>query len=243
MHTTTPYNHLKSSKKQQIKNMFNQIAFRYDFLNHILSMGIDFYWRKEVVKQAQKANPSKIIDLATGTADLAIALSIIKNTKIIGLDISKEMLNIANEKINKKNLSNRVNVIEGDGESIPLKSEIFDLATISFGIRNYENPNKGLQEINRVLTNQGKIIILEFSKPSNFLIEKLYGLYFSRIVPFIGGLFSQKKAYTYLPSSVETFPSGEKFKDLLTKNGFASIKSKPLTFGIVTIYTATKIKI
>ena len=222
--------------------MFNAIANRYDFLNHFLSLGIDIYWRKKIVQQAKHYKPKLILDLATGTADLAIALTRLKNTKIIALDIAEEMIKIGEKKINQKKLNERINLVVGDGENLDFKENKFDLVTISFGIRNYENPNKGLKEIWRVLKNKGTLIILEFSKPSNKILAKLYNIYFSKILPFIGGWLSSKSAYNYLPHSVEKFPHGKALKQILEKNQFTNVKINPLTFGIATIYIATKTK-
>jgi len=240
--TAIPFKNSTKNKKKQIKIMFNAIANRYDFLNHFFSLGIDIYWRKKVVQQAKHYKPKLILDLATGTADLAIALTRLKNTKIIALDIAEKMIRIAEKKIKQKKLDERINLVVGDGEALDFKENKFDLVTISLGIRNYENPNKGLKEIWRVLKNKGTIIVLEFSKPSNKILAILYNIYFTKILPFIGGLLSSKSAYNYLPDSVEKFPYGKDFKQILEKNQFTNVKINPLTFGIVTIYIATKNK-
>jgi len=236
-----PYKNSDLSKKVQVTQMFDNISEKYDFLNHFLSMGIDVGWRKKVVKIIAKQNPNSILDIATGTGDLAIMMSLLKPHKIIGLDISEGMLAVGKEKITAKNLNNIVSMVQGDSEDLPFNDNHFDAITVAFGVRNFENLNKGLSEILRVLKPQGKLVILEFSKPQSFVMKHLYGFYSSAILPFFGRLISKDKvAYTYLPESVDAFPYGQAFNDILKNIGFKAIENQPVSFGIATIYVASK---
>lgn len=233
----TPYN-TSDSKKQQVATMFNNVAGTYDFLNHFFSLGIDKLWRRKLVKLIGKSNPKLILDVATGTADLAIAESKLNPEKIIGVDISEKMLDVGREKI--KNYP-CIELQLGDSENLQFETDTFDAVSVSFGVRNFENVIAGLTEMRRVLKPEGKIFILEFSKPKNWFIQKIYYFYFCTVLPFIGKIVSKDaSAYTYLPESVKIFPDGKKFVELMQYVGFKNIECKPLTFGISTIYIAKK---
>ena len=220
--------------------MFNNIARSYDFLNHSLSLGIDNLWRKIAIKKLTN-NPTSILDIATGTADFAISASKHTKAQIIGIDISQGMLNVGNKKIIKKNLADRIHLQLADSENLPFEDNSFDALTAGFGVRNFENLNKGLSEMNRTWKSKGIVAILEPSEPSSFPLKKFYNLYFHYILPFIGGIISKdKNAYKYLPDSVAAFPSGRYFLAELEKAGFKNCKHVPLTFGIVSLYVAIK---
>lgn len=237
----TPYQ-TESSKKEQVAEMFNNISGTYDFLNHFLSLGIDIIWRKKAIKELKALKPQVILDVATGTGDFAFeSISILHPKKVIGVDISKGMLAIADKKIRDRKLGDVFSVQLGDSEGLNFEDNTFDAITVAFGVRNYENLEKGLADMLRVLKPNGKIVILEFSKPRNFPIKQGYNVYFKYITPFFGQLFSKdKKAYTYLPESVAAFPDGETFTALMEKVGYKSTKHRPLTFGISAIYTGIK---
>lgn len=236
----TPYNSNKS-KKEQVAEMFDNISHRYDFLNHFLSLGIDKIWRKKVVKLIKKQSPEKILDIATGTADLAIAMAASGATQIQGIDISEGMLAIGRKKITDKKLQHLISLQWGDSEDIPFPDAQFDAVTVAFGVRNFEHPLKGLQEIYRVLKPGGMIYVLEFSQPQRFPIRQLYFFYFLHILPLWGKIVSKDPAaYTYLPESVKAFPYGEAFLKLLTEAGFKKPTDQPLSFGIASIYTGIK---
>ena len=233
----TPYNS-NESKKQQIATMFNNVAGTYDFLNHFFSLGIDKLWRRKLISLLRKSNPKQILDVATGTADLAIAATAVNPEKIIGVDISEKMLEVGKQKIKKYP---NIELQLADGENLPFHDNTFDVVTIAFGIRNFENAIAGLGEMRRVLNVGGKIFVLEFSKPQNWFIKKLYYFYFCNVLPFVGKLVSKDdSAYSYLPESVRIFPDGKKFVELLQYAGFKKIECKQLTFGISTIYIAEK---
>lgn len=235
----TPYNKPEVSKKQQVEQMFDSIAPTYDKLNRLLSMRIDNIWRKNVIKLLQKQNPQKILDIATGTADLAIAMRNTQAKQIIGLDLSEEMLHYGTQKVKKANLQDRITLVKGDSEQLPYEQNSFDAITCAFGVRNFEHLQAGLKEMSRVVKKEGQVIILEFSTPSNFFFKQIYYFYFFNVLPFVGKLFSgDKKAYTYLPESVKSFPSGESFAKELKQAGFKTITCKPQTLGICTIYIA-----
>lgn len=235
-----PEQHSGESKKSQVKNMFNNIAKNYDFLNHTLSFGMDFYWRKKAIKKL-KNNPQKILDVATGTADFAIAASKLKKAKIIGVDISEKMIEIGEKKIKKKGLDNQIKLQLADSEQLPFEDDYFDAITAGFGVRNFENLKKGLFEMFRVIKRDGIVVILEPSKPKIFPIKQIYNLYFHQILPFFGRLISKNKnAYNYLPDSVDAFPDNGKFVDILKEVGFSKTKFVPLTFGIISLYIAIK---
>jgi demethylmenaquinone methyltransferase / 2-methoxy-6-polyprenyl-1,4-benzoquinol methylase len=228
-------------RKEQVKGMFNSIAGRYDFLNHFLSVGVDYYWRKRLVKILSKDRPSEILDLATGTADLAIAAMKVNPEHVTGTDISEAMLAIGNEKILKLGLAEKINLLQADSENLPFENGRFDAAMVAFGVRNYEDLPKGLSEMSRVLKPGGKAIILEFAKPTKAPFKYLFSFYFRFILPLIGRLVSKhSSAYSYLPESVELVPQGKDFLDLMEQNGFRNVKSVSLTFGIAMLYIGTK---
>ena len=237
----TPYQDSKLNKKQQVAKMFNSIAWRYDFLNHFLSFGVDKYWRKKTVSSLVESKPQLILDVATGTGDLAIASLKLKPLKIYGIDISADMLNIGREKLRKKNLLNKIELLESDSENLIFEDNKFDALTVGFGVRNFENLEKGLSEMLRVLKPGAKAVILEFSHPKSPIIRSLYSFYSSKICPWIGNMVSKDPvAYTYLNKSVAAFPEGENFATILRKTGYKEVKIQPLTFGVVTIYTGIK---
>jgi len=239
--TITPYNQ-QETKKAQVADMFNNISKTYDFLNHFLSLGIDIIWRKQAINELKKDQPQMILDVATGTGDFAFeALSILKPKKIIGVDISQGMLDIAQQKITKRNLRDKFEVKLGDSEKLPFENNQFDAVTVAYGVRNFENLEVGLADIQRVLKPGGKAVVLEFSKPKVFPVKQLYNVYFTYITPGIGKLFSKDaRAYSYLPESVAAFPDGERFVELMQKAGFRNTKCRPLAFGICSIYTGVK---
>ena len=239
MTKVTPYNN-SESKKKQVTKMFDNIAESYDFLNHSLSLGMDNVWRKIAIKKLVN-NPNTILDIATGTGDFAISASKHTNAHISGIDISQRMLYVGIEKIKKKGLEDRIKLQLADSENLPFHDQTFDAITAGFGVRNFENLNKGLSEMHRVLDNNGIVAILEPSTPKYFPLKQFYNLYFNNILPTIGAWISKdKEAYTYLPESVNAFPSGEKFLKELEKVGFKNCQHFPLTFGIVSLYTAIK---
>ena len=240
MNSVKPYND-DSSKKEQVELMFDAIAPKYDLLNRILSLGIDISWRKRVIQIIKKENSKFILDIATGTGDLAIALAKTDTTKIIGLDLSEQMLSFGREKIKNNHLDSKIEMIKGDSEHLEFPDNHFDAVTAAFGVRNFGNLNKGLAEMYRVTKKDGNLVILEFSKPSNKFFKTIYYFYFCYVLPFIGKLISKdSRAYTYLPESVEAFPSGNEFVKILEEIGFKTIKWIPLTFGISSIYWAKK---
>ena len=237
-----PYELSDLSKKKQVEVMFDSISSNYDFLNHFLSFGIDNIWRKKTIKIVYKNHPKLILDVATGTGDLAFAAQKnINPKKIIGLDLSNGMLEVGRNKISKRNLNDKLEFIQGDSENMPFENNFFDAVMVSFGVRNFENLNKGLSEIFRVLKQEGRVIVLEFSKPKKFPIKQTYYLYSKYILPFFGSLISKdKSAYHYLPESVAAFPEGNNFLDELKIVGFSECKLKILSGGIATIYYAKK---
>jgi len=236
-----PYKESAKGKKEQVSHMFNAIARRYDFLNHFLSLGIDRYWRRTAINYLKAISPRQMLDVATGTADFAIAAQRLKPELVRGIDISKEMLNYGQQKIEKRGLSQKICIELGDSESLRFPDNSFDAITVGFGVRNFENLEKGLSEMLRVLRPGGMVVILEFSKPRGFILARLFMFYFKHILPAIGKFFSKdNSAYTYLPESVQEFPCGDAFADILKKVGYARTKYKPLTFGISTVYVAVK---
>lgn len=229
------------SKKAQVADMFNNIAGKYDFLNHFLSLGIDKGWRKKAIREIQKVQPRNILDVATGTGDLAIAAAALKPDKITGVDIAEQMLAVGRTKIAEKQLEGMITLQTGDSEAMPFSDNSFDAVTCAYGVRNFENLEKGLTEMSRVMRPGGKLAILEFSKPQRFPVKQLYAFYFRYILPTLGKMVSKHStAYTYLPQSVMAFPEGKVFCDTLTRCGFKDAKARPLTLGITTLYTATK---
>ena len=238
----TPYKDSELGKKEQVAKMFDTISEDYDGLNRMISFGIDVRWRKKVVTLVGQANPKKVLDIATGTGDLAI--NIAKKTqdaKIIGLDISKGMLEVGKEKISKENLSENIEMILGDSENIPFEDNSFDAITVAFGVRNFETLEKGLAEIYRVLKPKGVFVVLETSVPTKIPFKQFYKFHGSVILPLLGKLFSKEaSAYSYLSESASKFPYGETFNNILRKIGFIEVENKAQTFGVATIYTATK---
>ena len=236
-----PYKDSELGKKQQIAKMFDTISNEYDNLNRVISFGIDIKWREKVVNIISKKNPNNILDIATGTGDLAINLTQTKASEIIGLDISKGMLEVANEKILKKQLETTIKMVVGDSEKLPFENNSFDAITVAFGVRNFENLDLGLAEIYRVLKPNGIFVVLETSVPVKFPFKQGYCIYTKAILPLIGRLFSRdKSAYSYLSESASKFPYGEAFNNILKNTGFINTKALPQTFGVATIYKATK---
>ena len=234
-----PYNN-SQNKKNQVKQMFNKIASQYDFLNRFLTFGIDNIWRTIAVKKI-KNNPKNVLDIATGTADLAIITAKYTNAEIIGLDISDQMLKVGKEKITSKNLDSRIKLINGDAENLSFNNETFDAITVGFGVRNFENLEKGLNEIYRVIKEGGYVAILEPSYPEKFPLKQLFNFYFETLTPIIGNLISKDyKAYSYLSKSVKNFPSSNNFIDQLKQIGFSKCNHYSLTFGVVSLYIAIK---
>ena len=228
------------SKKLQVAKMFDNIAKSYDLLNHFLSFGMDFYWRKKAVSKLTN-NPKKILDVATGTADFAIAATKMKEVQIIGIDISEKMLEIGENKIKKKGLEKQIKLQLADSENLPFESGSFDGITAGFGVRNFENLQLGLSEMCRVLKEDGIAVILEPSKPKAFPVKQIYSTYFHYILPFFGRLISKdNRAYNYLPESVDAFPENQKFIEILKAVGFTKAQHLPLTLGIVSLYIAIK---
>ena len=234
-----PYNN-SQNKKNQVKQMFNKIAGQYDFLNRFLTFGIDNIWRTIAVKKI-KNNPQNVLDIATGTADLAIITAKYTNAEIIGLDISDQMLKVGKEKITKNKLDSRIKLINGDAENLSFNNETFDAITVGFGVRNFENLEKGLNEIYRVIKEGGYVAILEPSYPEKFPLKQLFNFYFETLTPIIGNLISKDyKAYSYLSKSVKNFPSSNNFIDQLKQIGFSKCNHYSLTFGVVSLYIAIK---
>ena len=238
----TPYKDSTLDKKKQVEQMFDTISGNYDDLNRVISMGSDIKWRKKVIKMVAERNPESILDIATGTGDLAIKFATLsKANRIVGLDLSEGMLSVAKNKVAGKDLSKKIEFIQGDSEALPFETGSFDAITVSFGIRNFENLEKGLSEIYRVLKQNGIFVILETSVPSKTPFKQGYNFYAKRVLPLIGKLFSKDKvAYTYLSESASVFPYGEILNDILRKIGLIVVKNKPQTFGVATIYSATK---
>jgi len=229
-------------KKEEVRSMFDRIAWRYDFLNHFLSFGTDLLWRRKAIKEiGRRIQPEKILDLATGTCDLAIASLRLHPEIVMALDISQRMLEEGRKKVYRKKLNHKIKLRIGDSEDLPFSEKSFDTTMVSFGVRNFENPEKGLSEMYRVLKDGGVIMVLEFSKPSKFPFKTIYGFYFRRILPFFGRLFSKDiGAYNYLPDSVSKFPEGQEFLDLMKGIGFRELKQQRLTGGVATIYSACR---
>jgi len=235
-----PYNSEKS-KKEEVAEMFNNISGKYDFLNHFLSLGIDKLWRKRAVKEMKAIQPKKILDIATGTGDFALASLKLHPEKVVGIDISSGMLEVGKDKMRKKKVDNIISMQLGDSENLPFDDNYFDALTVGFGVRNFENLEKGLSEMLRVIRPGGKAIILEFSKPKKFPIKQGFGVISKYIIPFFGKLISKDdKAYSYLPESVAAFPEGREFELILEKLQYKNVKSILVSSGIATIYVGTK---
>ncbi len=230
-----------SAKKEVVREMFDNISPKYDFLNHFLSFGIDRAWRSKLVRILSGYKPATVLDVATGTADLAIAIARLSPRKIVGMDISGKMLEIGRKKLTDKGLSKAITLQLADAEKIPFPNNSFDAVTVAFGVRNYENLELGLSEMIRVLRPGGVILILEFSHPGSFPMKQLYAVYSRYVIPLTGRLISgNNKAYTYLPESVAAFPSGKKFLDILNKLGMNNSRQVSLSGGIASIYQAEK---
>ncbi|NLR89570.1 MULTISPECIES: bifunctional demethylmenaquinone methyltransferase/2-methoxy-6-polyprenyl-1,4-benzoquinol methylase UbiE [Flammeovirga] len=240
--TVLPYKDSNDGKKEQVASMFDNISSKYDLLNRVLSGGIDIYWRKVAINKLKSKQPKTILDVATGTGDLALqAWSTLQPEKITGADISAGMVEVGREKVAKKGLSDKIDLQIGDSENLPFEDNSFDAVTVAFGVRNFENLEKGLSEIQRVLRPNGTLVVLEFSQPTNFLFKHLYRFYSMKVLPTIGKIVSKdNSAYTYLPESVEKFPYGKAFTDILDKLGYKSVTCTPLTFGISSVYTGQK---
>jgi demethylmenaquinone methyltransferase/2-methoxy-6-polyprenyl-1,4-benzoquinol methylase len=240
--TIVPFKESDQSKKQQVANMFDKIAFRYDFLNRFLSAGIDVSWRKKAINQLKDLHPQNILDVATGTGDVAIlTFKILKPAKITGIDISNGMLQIGQKKISKLGLEKHIELVQGDSERIDFPDNTFDAITVAFGVRNFQNLEKGLSEMRRVLKPGGKLVVLEFSRPKNFLFKAVYNIYMNTIAPTFGKLFAKNQdAYQYLNDSVQRFPEGNHFLQILNERGYTSTFYKPLTLGICSIYCGNK---
>ena len=230
------------SKKEQIAEMFNDIAYRYDFLNHFMSMGIDIQWRKKALRKLKDLQPKRMLDVATGTGDFAImAHKMLQPNSITGIDISEGMLRHGREKISKLGLGDKITLELGESETISFPDQTFDAITVAFGVRNFENLEKGLSEMLRVLKPGGKLVILEFSNPTAFPIKQFYNLYFRYITPLLGKWIARSKAaYSYLPESVKAFPQGQVMCNILINTGFQAVTCKKLTFGISSIYCASR---
>jgi demethylmenaquinone methyltransferase/2-methoxy-6-polyprenyl-1,4-benzoquinol methylase len=237
----TPYKDSTLGKKEQVTQMFDTISGNYDGLNRVISFGIDIKWRKKVLELVSAKNPENILDIATGTGDLAILLAKTNAKKIVGLDISAGMLEVGIQKIKNKNLDKVIDMVIGDSENLPFPDNHFDAITVSFGIRNFETLDKGLAEILRVLKPKGIFVILETSNPTKTPFKQGYKLYTQNILPIIGKLFSKDNvAYGYLSESASVFPFGEELNNILRKIGFIEVQDMPQTFGVATIYTASK---
>ncbi len=236
-----PYKNEDDNKKSQVAKMFNNIAGKYDFLNHFLSAGIDIIWRKKAVSLLAPVKPKQVLDIATGTADFAIETLRLNPDKITGVDISEGMLAVGREKLVKKGLTDKIELLYGDSENLPFEDNSFDAITVAFGVRNFENLEKGLAEMHRVLKPGGMAVVLEFSNPRSFPMKQLYHFYSRNILPLIGKIVSKDNAaYTYLPESVQAFPDGRAFLDIYEKVGFKTTQWHSLTFGISSIYTGRK---
>jgi demethylmenaquinone methyltransferase/2-methoxy-6-polyprenyl-1,4-benzoquinol methylase len=242
MTSVTPYAQSDKTKKEQVAEMFDNISGRYDFLNHFLSMGIDKGWRRNAVNMLKPFAPVKVLDVATGTGDFAIEIAVnLQPKEVVGVDISEGMLRVGRQKVARAGLEQNLRLESGDSENLQFETDYFDAITVAFGVRNFENLERGLAEMYRVLKPASPLTIIEFSKPERFPFKQLYFFYFKNILPLLGRLVSKDhRAYTYLPESVEAFPYGDRFAEILRKTGFRQVKVKPLTFGIASIYLAVK---
>jgi len=239
--TVVPYKDEQATKKEQVAKMFDNISHRYDFLNHFLSLGIDKRWRRKAVKLLKPSAPKVILDVATGTGDFALQSLDLNPDKVIGVDISAGMLDVGRKKMLSKGVDHVVEMIQADSENLPFEQNKFDAVTVAFGVRNFENLVKGLSEIFRVMRPGATLVVLEFSRPKRFPFKQVYNFYFKAILPKLGRWISRDKAaYDYLPESVEAFPDGQDFLQILKDIGFNQVACKPLTFGISSIYTARK---
>lgn len=236
-----PYGKADSTKKEEVAEMFDNISKRYDFLNHFLSLGIDKIWRRKAIRILSKSQPKVILDIATGTGDFAIAALKLKPTKVVGLDLSAGMLDVGRVKMKKKKIDHIIEMIQGDSENLPFESNYFDAFTVGFGVRNFENLEKGLGEMLRVLRPNAIGVILEFSKPKKFPVKQYFKFHSKYIIPKVGSAISKdKSAYAYLPESVAAFPEGQEFIDIMKKVGYRNVESKLVSGGIATIYYGVK---
>lgn len=239
--TVKPYPGQDGGKKEQVASMFDSISPRYDLLNRVLSLGIDTIWRKKAINLLKADKPERILDVATGTADLAIEALRIHPKQVVGVDISAGMLAMGDIKLRKRKLEDRIKLVLGDSEGLPFADNEFDAATVAFGVRNFEHLLEGLQDIQRVLKPGAKLVVLEFSRPNAFPVKQLYNFYFRFILPVVGRLVSKDSAaYTYLPASVQVFPEGQAFLGFMERAGFVNNQEKRLTFGICSIYVGQK---
>lgn len=236
-----PYKEDSSAKKEQVAKMFDNISGRYDFLNHFLSLGIDILWRRKAILLLKDIQPKVILDVATGTGDFSIEALSLRPQKVVGVDISAGMLEMGRKKMREKGFDQVIELVLADSEKLPYADNYFDAAIVAFGVRNFENLERGLGEMLRVIKPGGRIVILEFSRPAKFPMKQLYKVYFTAILPVIGRLISRDRAaYTYLPESVQAFPDGEQFVNILAKTGYKNPQCKPLTFGISSLYWGSK---
>ena len=236
-----PYKEDSSAKKQQVARMFDSISRHYDFLNHFLSLGIDILWRKKAISLLRDLQPKIILDVATGTGDFSIEALSLKPEKIIGVDISEGMLEVGRQKMRKRKIDSIIELRLGDSENLPFTDNFFDAVIVAFGVRNFEDMKGGLTEMLRVVKPGGKVIVLEFSRPSKFPMKQLYSVYFTTILPLIGRWVSRDQAaYRYLPESVQAFPDGKDFVKILSDIGYKNPQCNPLTFGISSLYWGTK---
>jgi len=239
--TVSPYQGSDKNKKQQVEQMFDNIAPKYDFLNHFLSLGVDKLWRKKAVRILKGYSPSRVLDVATGTGDFAIETSRIGPKEIVGFDLSEQMIKVGADKVKRLKLDHLIHFKKGDSENMPFDDSSFDAITVAFGVRNFEDLEKGLKEFYRVLKPGGVAIVLEFSKPRYFPFKQLYKFYFFHILPRLGGMISKDaSAYSYLPESVMAFPDGQEFLGILNRLGFSESRQWRLTMGIATIYLGRK---
>ena len=232
------FSHKGSEKKKLVTQLFNDIARRYDFLNHFFSFGVDYYWRNRLIKAINPQKDYSMLDVATGTGDVAFKLAP-KSQHVKGIDIASNMIDLANKKKDKKNFSN-VDFLVGDAENLPFEDNSFDVITIAYGYRNISNQEKALKEFNRILKSNGRLFILEFSEPTNRIIGPLYKFYSYKVMPFVASMFTKKYAYDYLPESIDMFPSRQAIKNTLEHNGFSNIGIVDMTFGISSIFSGQK---
>ncbi len=241
MNNTVPYNNTEP-KKKQIRDLFNRIAPHYDSFNHTLSLSIDRWWRRRTVRLVARMNPSAILDVATGTGDLAISMAgKMPDAKVTGVDLSPEMLEVARTKVARRGLDGRIALCEGDVESLDIATASMDVVTVAFGVRNFADVKAGLREMHRTLKAGGKLVVLEFSRPGNRLFRALYEFYTFKVLPRVGMLFSRdRNTWRYLPASVRAFPEPERFMEMMRRAGFLDCNARAMTFGIVHIYIGTK---
>lgn len=236
-----PYKNSNLGKKQQVEQMFDTISGNYDSLNRMISLGTDQGWRRKVLRMVSAKNPETILDIATGTGDLAILLSKSNAKRIVGLDLSAGMLEVGKEKVKALGLQNKIEMVQGDSENLPFEDNTFDAITVAFGVRNFETLEKGLAEILRVLKPNGIFVILETSVPTKFPFKQGYNFYMKSLMPLMGKMFSKdQKAYEYLSESAQNFPYGEALNNILRKVGFKNVQHSPQTMGVATIYSASK---